>query len=89
MLDRILSVDWVAVIAVLSTVVLAASIALRAIAPLTKNTVDDRAVRWLEKVQAFLAWLALNVPGAGQSKAATKAASDSNSEPSGPTKAVG
>lgn len=48
------------VIGVVGTVVMGASIAVRAIAPLTATDKDDRVASWLGKVHGFLGRLALN-----------------------------
>lgn len=49
------------VLVVLSAVVAGASVALKAIAPLTKTVKDDRALALLEKALGLLEKLSLNV----------------------------
>lgn len=55
-----LGANWQTVVGVVGTVVMGASIMVKAIAPFTKTTADDRAAGWLDKVQGWLSKLALN-----------------------------
>lgn len=52
--------NWMMMVGVAGTVVMGASIMVKAIAPLTKNTADDKAAAWLDKVYKWLNKLALN-----------------------------
>jgi hypothetical protein len=54
--------NWQLLLGVMGTVVMGASIAVKAIAPLTKNTADDKAAGWLDKIHGFFSMLALNPP---------------------------
>jgi hypothetical protein len=56
------SANWQVMIGTAGAIVMAASIAVKAIAPLTDNTADDRAASWLDKVHAWLSKIALNPP---------------------------
>ena len=54
--------NWGLIITTLLAVIGGASIMVKAIAPLTRSDSDDKLVSFLEKVQAWLAKLALNTP---------------------------
>ena len=54
--------NWQMVVGTAGTVVMGASIIVKAIAPLTDNTADDKAAGWLDKVHGLLTKLALNPP---------------------------
>lgn len=54
--------NWTTVVGVSGTVVMSASIAVRAIAPHTKTTKDDKAAAVLGKIYTFLNKLAINTP---------------------------
>jgi len=58
-------VDWILahymdVLIVLSAVIAGASVICKALAPLTKSTVDDRAAGWLDRAHGWLSVIALN-----------------------------
>ena len=55
-----LGANWMTVVGVVASVVMGASIAVKAIAPFTSTDKDDRAAGWLEKVYKWLNALALN-----------------------------
>lgn len=57
-----ITANWQVVLGTAGTVVLGASLAVKAIAPFTKTDKDDRAAGWLTKVHALLSKLALNPP---------------------------
>jgi len=59
-----LSANWQSVVGVAGTVVMGASIIVRAIAPFTKTTKDDKAAGWLDTAYKWLSKLALNPPPA-------------------------
>jgi membrane associated rhomboid family serine protease len=52
-----LALHWKDVLVGASGVIAGASLALKVIAPLTKNTADDR---WAKRLEKLVAWLALN-----------------------------
>jgi hypothetical protein len=54
--------NWQMVVGTAGAVVMGASIVVKAIAPLTSNTADDRAASWLNKVHGWLSKIALNPP---------------------------
>jgi hypothetical protein len=56
------SANWVTVVGTMGTVVMAASIAVKAIAPFTATTSDDKAAAFLDKVYGWLSKIALNPP---------------------------
>ena len=51
---------WVEIAAVVGMVVTGASLIVKAIAPYTTTTADDKAATWLDKVAAWLGKVALN-----------------------------
>jgi hypothetical protein len=57
-----ISANWQLVVGTAGAVVMGASIVVKAIAPLTANTADDRAASWLSKVHTWLSKIALNPP---------------------------
>ena len=57
-----LSVNWPTIVGVTGSVVMGASIIVKAIAPFTATNKDDRAGSWLDKVHAWLSKVALNPP---------------------------
>jgi hypothetical protein len=56
------SANWVTVVGTAGTVVMAASVAVKAIAPFTKNEKDDKAAAVLDKIYNWLSKIALNPP---------------------------
>lgn len=54
--------NWVTIVGTLGTVVMAASVMVKAIAPYTENTADDKAASFLTKAHAWLSKIALNPP---------------------------
>lgn len=54
--------NWQLLVGTAGSVVMGASLAVKAIAPLTKTDKDDRAASWLTKVYTLLSKLALNPP---------------------------
>ena len=54
--------NWTTIVGTAGTVVMGASIAVRAISKLTKTTKDDDAASWLESVHKWLSKIALNPP---------------------------
>jgi hypothetical protein len=52
--------NWMTLLTVVLTVVGAASVAVKLIAPLTATKTDDKVAGWLDKVVAVLSKLALN-----------------------------
>lgn len=56
------SANWQTIVGVSGTVVMGASIIVRAIAPYTANTADDKAAGFLAKAHTWLSKLALNPP---------------------------
>ena len=54
--------NWVTIVGTLGTVVMGASIMVRAIAPLTSTEVDDNAAKFLDKVHGWLNKIAINPP---------------------------
>ncbi len=54
--------NWVTIIGVAGTVVMGASIIVKAIAPLTSSQKDDEVATWLDKVYKWLSSIALNPP---------------------------
>lgn len=59
MIDWIVA-HWADLLIGASGIVAGSSVALHAIAPLTKTDKDDRAASWLDKVSAVLSKLSLN-----------------------------
>ncbi len=55
-----LGANWMTVVGVAGTVVMGASIMVKAVAPFTSTTADDRAASWLDKAHAWLSKIALN-----------------------------
>ncbi len=55
-----LAANWMTVVGVAGTVVMGASIMVKAIAPYTSTTKDDEAASWLDKVHGWLSTLAIN-----------------------------
>lgn len=51
---------WSTIVVTALSIVGGASVAVKAIAPFTEWTGDDRAARWLDKAHAVLSKLALN-----------------------------
>lgn len=56
------SENWMTVVGVAGSVVMGASLMVKAIAPLTKNVKDDKLAGWLDKAQSWLSKIALNPP---------------------------
>lgn len=56
--------NWVTVVGTLGTVVMGASIIVKAIAPLTSTKIDDRAGKWLTTAHRWISKIALNPPKA-------------------------
>jgi len=54
--------NWQLIGGTAGAVVMGASIMVKAIAPLTASTADDRAAGWLDKVHGWLNKIALNPP---------------------------
>lgn len=54
--------NWMLIVGTGSAVVTGSSLILKAVAPLTKNKADDKAVSFLDKVLLFLNKIALNPP---------------------------
>lgn len=52
--------NWMTVVVTLLTIIGAASVMVKAIAPFTKTTKDDAVAGWLDKLAAFLGRVALN-----------------------------
>lgn len=52
--------NWMTVLVVILTVIGAASVVVKAIAPLTASKTDDKVAGWLDKVHAWLSRVALN-----------------------------
>lgn len=52
--------NWMTIVGVAGTVVMGASIMVKAIAPFTASTKDDAAAGWLDKVHGWLSALAMN-----------------------------
>lgn len=52
--------NWMTLLTALLALVGAASVAVKLIAPLTKNKTDDKIGSWLDKIAAFLGRIALN-----------------------------
>jgi len=57
-----ISANWQTVVGVTGTVVMGASIIVKAVAPFTATTKDDKAASWLDKVHGWLSKIALNPP---------------------------
>lgn len=57
-----LQANWMLVGGTASAVVAGASLAVKAIAPLTETDKDDKVSVWLDKVHSLLSKLALNPP---------------------------
>lgn len=57
-----LSANWLVLIMVATSVVGGASMIVKAIAPLTKSNLDNRIVKWLDKLHSLLSKVALNPP---------------------------
>ena len=57
-----LGANWQTIVGVAGTVVMGASIMVKAIAPHTATTKDDRAASWLDKVHGWLSKIAINPP---------------------------
>lgn len=54
--------NWMMVAGVLGSIVMGASIIVKAIAPHTATNRDDRVASWLDKVHGWLSKIALNPP---------------------------
>ena len=52
--------NWDVIVSVAGVVVMAASLVVKAIAPLTDSTRDDRLAVWLDRVYGWLNTIALN-----------------------------
>jgi hypothetical protein len=61
-----LTENWMLVAGTAGTVVMGASVAVAAIAPLTKTDKDDKAAAWLKKVYTWLYKVSLNTPNAAE-----------------------
>jgi len=54
--------NWMTIVGTMGTVVMGASIMVKAIAPHTSTQVDDDAAKFLDKVHAWLNKIAINPP---------------------------
>jgi hypothetical protein len=57
-----LGANWVTVVGTAGTIVMAASVAVKAIAPFTDTKKDDKAAAVLDKIYGWLSKIALNPP---------------------------
>lgn len=57
-----LAANWMTIVGVAGSVVMGASIIVKAIAPFTSTTADDEAASFLDKAYAWLNKVALNPP---------------------------
>lgn len=54
--------NWQTIVGTTGTIVMGASLIVRAIAPFTKTEKDDKAAGWLDKAHNWLSKIALNPP---------------------------